>query len=145
MVFLKFYFAKDCDYYDLIRLPHGHWPAPMLFFLWKYLPIPRGKPRDDSFYKCHECGRNSFFKILRWCDICESELQNCYDSEFNWDKLKYEDKKEKLNNNYQKRLKRENKRFLLKKIEHIFLPILLLFGKVKYNKSTRLKDWEVYY
>ena len=98
-------------YYDLIEVPHGHIPAPLLFPLYRFIPLREGEPRDESFFSCPICGAASFFSGV--CSFCEEELS---DPELR----KYE--------------VHEGIRHLLKSIEHLFIPVLWLFGAVKYNK-----------
>ena len=126
---MKFYLLKDHWYYDLVRIPHGHFPGPLIPEIFKYLPIPAGKKRDDSFYSCPECGRPTFFKITKWCKDCkdmiyfseEKEYQQHYER---WQKRKVEDKR----------------RLKFKKIEIYLLPILIILGLARYNKSIRKKE-----
>lgn len=110
---------RDASYYDLVRTPSGHTPAPKLRF-WKWLSVPVKELRDNNTFTCPRCGEGSFFKTWTYCDNCNeyldwNEYPNTYDS------------------------KREKRRRLLKDIECAILPILLLFGKAWYMPSIRGK------
>lgn len=132
---MKFYYGKNGDYYDLIEVPHGHIPVPLLFRLWKYLPIPEGRQRDRKFYSCPECGRFSFFKIEKWCRNCDIDLECWYDENYEYDRRMKEKKYGEMVVHWQNREKKEIMRLKWKRLEHLILPILLLIGKIKYNKS----------
>ena len=106
----------------MIQIPHGHIPAPLIIKLYQYLPIPAGKKRDNDFYSCPECKSPSFFKITGCCDICEIREEQEY----------YE--------RWQKREREDRRREKFKKIEHVFLPILLIFSLVRYNRSVIRKE-----
>ena len=110
----------------MIQIPHGHIPAPLIIKLYQYLLIPAGKKRENDFYSCPECGRPSFFKITKWCDICDEEIQ---------DEEKYAEYYER----WQSRERENRRRQKFKKIEHVLLPILLIFGLVRYNRSVKRK------
>jgi len=122
---MKFAQAKNAKYYDLVRIPHGHIPAPMIKF-WGWLPIPIKGKRDWNTFCCPVCGQGSFYKIDYMCRECEQ----WYDD----DEAQYQ--------YYLKRMKKQKHRKLLKKIEHGLLPILVLFGKVWYMPSVRLSTQE---
>ena len=115
---MKFFRVKDHRYYDLIQTPHGHTPAPLIPKIFYNLPIPAGKKRDNSFYSCPECGRHSFFKIEKWCGICDDEFYK----------------------RWQKRQSVDRRRLKFKKIEIYLLPILIIFGLARYNRSEREKE-----
>ena len=126
-------------YYDLIEIGRvGHIPVPLLFPLWRFLPIPLGRYRTEDFFKCPTCTRTSFFQFPRVCDICFADLLNF------WDDLKagryvdgltlwYVYSMEK----YRERIIWNKKREILKKVANIFLPVLLMLGIVKYNIAMR--------
>ncbi|MBU7045015.1 MAG: hypothetical protein HXS54_01150 [Theionarchaea archaeon] len=127
---MRVYRVRDHRYYDLIQTPHGHTPAPLIPKIFYNLPIPAGKKRDNSFYSCPECGRPSFFKIKRWCSICN-------------DKFYYGGNEELYEEYYKRCLKRQSldrMRLKLKKIEVFLLPILIVFRLARYNRSEREKD-----
>jgi len=113
---------KDGLYYDLIRVPHGHIPAPMTN-LWSALPIPVKDERGCDYYYCPNCGEPSFFKINSWCRTCEA-----------WDLVDDE-----IVRRYKRRRRRKYFKEIFKRIEYWFLPILILLGKAWYVGSTRLK------
>jgi len=56
-------------YYDLLHLPHGHLPVPMLK-RWRHFPIPTQHIRDEYFYSCPVCGEPSFFRENPCCQEC---------------------------------------------------------------------------
>lgn len=120
---------KYARYYDLIRVPHGHIPAPMTNF-WSKLPIPVKEFRTGDFYSCPICGGPNFFKINYACWWCQN----------------LDDYQEYAYQRYKQRKRREYFRELWKKLEYIFLPLLILFGKAWYVKSKRLhvKDFSFY-
>jgi hypothetical protein len=110
---------RDASYYDLIRTPHGHTPAPKLKY-WRWLSVPVRELRDEYTFTCPRCGEGSFFKTWTYCDSCKeyldwNEYPNTYDS------------------------KREKHRRLAKDIECAFLPLLILFRVAWYMPSTRAK------
>ena len=109
---------RDAAYYDLIRTPHGHTPAPKLRF-WKWLSIPVKELRDENTFTCPRCSSGSFFKSFISCDNC-----------------RYDEDRD-IEVHYSER--REKRRRLLKDIECAILPILLLFGLAWYMPSTRSK------
>lgn len=116
---MNFTTCRSPLYYDLIKIPHGHIPAPKVKF-WNWLPIPIIGKRDSNTFQCPECGRPSFFKVYSRCQYCE------YGSIF-------DDSVEDLIS----RDRRERWRSIWKKIEYIFLPFLVLFGKAYYLRSVR--------
>jgi hypothetical protein len=113
----------DGNYYDLIRVPHGHIPVPKAN-LWSHLPLPIKEFRDERFYRCPNCGLPSFFKIQYMCDEC-----------FEDDDLikQYSDSR---------RIQAERRdyfRSFWKRIEYLLLPMLVLTGKAWYVlASSRL-------
>jgi ribosomal protein S27AE len=110
---------RDASYYDLIRTPHGHTPAPKLRF-WKWLSVPVKELRDGNSFTCPNCGEGSFFKTWTYCNNCRDYLDwDDYPSVYN--------------------AKREKRRRLLKDVECALLPLLILFGKAWYMPSTRNK------
>ena len=119
-------FAKCSEslYYDLIKIPHGHIPAPMVEF-WKWLPIPVvGKRTSKTFY-CPNCGCSSFFKANYSCESCREYYEDTEESYKRWNKR------------YEQRRKREKKRARWKNIEYAILPLLILTGKAGYLRSIR--------
>lgn len=116
-------------YYDLIRVPHGHIPAP-LTNLWSLLPVPARESRGSGFYFCPVCGGPSFFKIRYACSWCEEDLGFDDSEDWAWKR-------------YKRKSRRDYFRELFKRIEYLFLPILILLGKAWYVRSTRrhYRDW----
>lgn len=110
--------AKNGRYYDLIKVPHGHIPTPLVN-LWSNFPIPVKERRGWDYYYCRFCGTPSFFKGI--CRQCE------YD--FEWDMLA---------SYYQKKKRREYFRKLWKRLEYLYLPLLVLTGKAWYVRSKVL-------
>jgi hypothetical protein len=99
--------------------------------LWSGLPLSVKGVRGEDFYFCPVCGEPSFFKIRYACRWCEEDLV-------------YEDGLEEwAYRRYERKLRRDYFRELWKKIEYLFLPVLAVFGKAYYVKSTRLhpKDY----
>lgn len=117
---MKFATCENGFYYDLVRVPHGHIPAPMVKF-WKKLPIPIGGQRDTKTFHCINCGAPSFFKNPDYCFSCAT---------YRWDSHD-EDHKEK-----------EKRRQRKKDIEYALLPILILLGKAWYLRTTRFRGDE---
>jgi len=113
----KYVKCKDALYYDLVKVIHGHIPAPKVKF-WSWLPIPIKGERNYSTFRCPNCGTSSFFKVWDSCDYCQY-----YDDEFY--KQTYVNQK------------RERWRSRWKTLEYIFLPLLVLFGKAWYMRSVR--------
>lgn len=113
-------------YYDLIRVPHGHIPVPRVK-LWALLPLPVLEFRDYDFFSCPECGEPSFFKINYACWNCEDVLE--YDCG------------RKAWRAWQARVHRRARRIyfrgLVKRLEYLLLPVLLLMGKAWYVRSER--------
>jgi len=118
---------KHGNYYDLIKLPHGHIPAPLSNF-WSSLPLPVRDVRTYNYYRCPECGTESFFKIERCCRNCEDFMFDCATSK---DYKKFEVR-------VRRRQRRRYFKQLLKQVEYWFLPVLVLFGEAWYVKSDRL-------
>lgn len=133
---MNFFFLKNHRYYDLVRFPHGHYPAPLISKLFHFLPIPAGKLRDNEFYQCPECGKSSFFMNLRWCSVCQSEIEEWY---FNSEDERNQEEIDGYYRRWSERKKKHEKNMRWKRIEHFFLPILLIFGQVRYNRSVRKK------
>lgn len=122
--------AKYGRYYDLIRVPHGHIPAPKIN-LWSNFPMPIKEYRANDFYECPSCGEPSFFKIEYACYECQGEDTEDAD---NWAWKRY------------KRNKRRNYfRDLKKRLEYLFLPFLVLLGKAWYVRSERLHNSDLEY
>jgi len=115
---MRFHQPKNANYYDLVKIPHGHIPAPMIKF-WGWLPIPEGPQRTYNTFHCPTCGSPSFFKTGLSCPDCE---WNQEDNEQTWKKY----------------IKRENGRRKWKRFEHAILPLLVLTGQAKYMVSERL-------
>lgn len=120
--------SKDANYYDLIRVPHGHIPAPLVNF-WSKFPIPVKETRGCDFYYCPRCGEPSFFKIEFACWQCQDDIE-----EFGAWKLYKE-----LQRKYQRRKRRKYFRNFWKRLEYLCLPVLVLLGKAWYVKSNRLR------
>lgn len=114
--------AKDGRYYDLVRIPHGHIPAPIVNF-WSRLPLPIKEYRGWDFFYCPFCGRASFFKGICW--DCSEYLP---DSEYRY---------------YRARLRREYFRKLWKRLEYMLLPFLVVIGKAWYVSSRELHYWDL--
>jgi hypothetical protein len=113
----------DGNYYDLIRIPHGHIPVPNTN-LWSRLPLSVKEFRDEHYYRCPTCGAPTFFKIKYMCEICFED-----DDIFE----QYSDSKHILIE------RKDYFRNFLKRIEYLFLPILILTGKAYYVlASSRL-------
>ena len=127
---MKFFRVKDNRYYDLIQTPHGHTPAPLIPKIFYNLLIPAGKERDNNFYSCPECGRPSFFKIKKWCGICDDQFY-CGENEELYDEYY---------RRWQKRQSEDRRRLKFKKIEIYLLPILIIMGLARYNRSEREKE-----
>jgi len=116
---------KNCRYYDLIHVPHGHIPAPKAN-LWSSLPLPVKQERG-LMYHCPVCGEPSFFKIRYMCQGCRME----YEWGDDWiDEYAYK--------KYRKKQRREYFRNIWKRLEYLFLPVLVLLGKAWYIRSERL-------
>lgn len=107
-------------YYDLIKVPHGHIPVSRIK-LWSKLPIPIKAFRGYGFFKCPECGSPSFFQIVQDCGCCGAFMED----------------------GYERLLRRKRRRYfkgILKRIESLILPILVLTGKAYYVRSER-RHW----
>jgi len=117
---MKFATADKGFYYDLIRVPSGHIPAPMVK-LWKKFPIPIKDYRDTNTFECRNCGAPSFFKVPDYCFSCHTYKHESYDENFR--------EKEKI---------RQEK----KDAECKILPLLVLMGKAWYVRTTRFKGDE---
>jgi len=104
-------------YYDLVRVPHGHIPVPLVRGLWRYLPLPVREFRTWEFYECPLCGTPSFFKGVCW---------ECQD----WDWAAAE-------RYYSRRRRREYFRAVWKRVELWLLPLLLLLGRAWYVRARR--------
>ena len=122
---MKYATSEKGLYYDLIRIPHGHIPAPKVKF-WKSLPIPIKGTRTQDTFHCPWCGRPSFFKVFDQCRVCDWEQED------DWETWKFNEAR------YQKRLKREKGRKRWKRLECALLPLLVLFGKAWYMRSARI-------
>jgi len=117
---MKFQQAKNANYYDLVSIPHGHIPAPMIKF-WDWLPIPIKGQRDYSTFHCQICGSPSFFKQGHGCHDCGGSY------------IRMDDEKEWVKHQGKEKTRKKWKRF-----EHAILPLLVLFGKASYMPSVRL-------
>ena len=114
---MEFARCSDALYYDLLKVPHGHIPAPMVKF-WSWLPVPvRGK-RTPRTFMCPRCGMPSFFKVQFSCSWCA-------------------DFQDMPNYDYKRVRRREKWRARWKQLEYVLLPFLVLFGKAWYMRSTR--------
>ena len=123
---MEFTKCSDALYYDLVKIPHGHIPAPMVKF-WSWLPIPiKGKRTSTTFF-CPNCGEPSFFKIRERCNWCEQWWDE------NDDEVSYKEMRKK----YDWKRKREKWRRRWKELEYALLPLLILFGKAGYLRSVR--------
>jgi predicted RNA-binding Zn-ribbon protein involved in translation (DUF1610 family) len=111
-------------YYDLIQVPHGHVPVGKVF-LWKRFPLLVREFRDNSYFKCPECGAPSFFKVNYQCPICDDGR----DDEHGW-----------LRPKFRRRERRDYFRKFLKDLEVLVLPVLALMGKAWYVRSER-RHW----
>jgi hypothetical protein len=109
-------------YYDLIRVPHGHIPAPKTN-LWSHFPMPVKEFRDYGFFHCPECRRPSFFSINGMCMDCEEEISYLQE--------------EGIWRRGMRRRRRKYFKGLLKRIEYVVLPFLVLTGKAWYVHSVR--------
>ena len=105
------------NYYDLIRVPHGHIPVSKVF-LWKRFPLLVREIRGNDYFKCPSCGGPSFFKVNYQCPIC--------DDEYGW-----------LRPKFRRRERRDYFRKFLKDLEVLVLPVLALMGKAWYVRSGR--------
>ena len=110
-------------YYDLVKIPHGHIPAPKVKF-WSWLPIPIKGKRDSNTFQCPKCGRTNFFKILDRCETCKYEDSLTYDHEYDYEYSLHGPRYEKWRKRW-------------KQLEYIFLPLLVLIGKASYLRSVR--------
>jgi hypothetical protein len=117
---MKFAQPKNANYYDLVRIPHGHIPAPMIKF-WSWLPIPIRGQRDEYTFRCGTCGSPSFFKSFH-CETCYDWYEDDPRSEKKWKELR----------------EKENIRAKWKNWEYRLLPLLVLIGKAWYMPSERL-------
>ena len=124
---MKWTRCSDALYYDLVKIPHGHVPAPRVK-LWSWLPLPVKGYRTEWTFSCPVCGRDSFFKVFYRCRECE------------WDN--YEESEE----SWKRRSRREKWRNRWKKLEYAMLPLLVLFGKAGYLRTTRIhaRDLSIY-
>lgn len=125
---MRFARCSEALYYDLIKTPHGHIPAPKVK-VWSWLPIPISGYRNDFTFSCPCCGSPSFFKLWDCCRECEYYGGYQYDAE----KWKLKRRREKWRNRW-------------KQLEYAILPLLVLFGKASYLRTTRInvRDYEVY-
>lgn len=117
---MRFAKCSDALYYDLVKIPHGHVPAPMVRF-WRWLPMPLNGYRTEWTFSCPVCGEPSFFKIWDMCWDCEQYGDWSYDDD-----------------RYKRRREREKWRRRWKTLEYVFLPLLVLLGKSWYLRSTRI-------
>jgi len=120
---MKFTQPKNAHYYDLVRIPHGHIPAPMIKF-WSWLPIPIKGQRDWDTFHCPVCGGSSFYKVKAYCEDCASFFEE--DEGKTWRAWK----------------ERDTKRWKWKRLEHALLPLLVLIGKAWYLPSVQLTAFE---
>ena len=109
--------CKNALYYDLVRVPHGHIPAPMVKF-WGWFPLPIKDKRTYNTFICPNCGSPSFFKVWDSCNWCQY-----YDEEF-YDRTYINQKREKWRRRW-------------KDLEYALLPLLVLLGKAWYMRSER--------
>jgi len=111
--------CKNALYYDLLVIPHGHIPAPMVRF-WSWLPIPVKGLRTYDTFSCPVCGMPSFFKIDYMCRECES-----------WNDG------EEYYLHWKSREGKRKKRLKWKAFEYALLPLYILLGKAWYMKSVQ--------
>jgi len=111
---------QEACYYDLIRLPHGHVPAPKAHF-WSWLSVPVKTVRDYNTFTCPTCGEGTFFKTWSDCGNCRYDFNDLSASH-------YDERREKL-------------RGILKNLEYALLPLLILLGEAWYMPSTRPKGY----
>jgi len=116
--------SKDGWYYDLIKLPHGHLPAPKVN-LWSHLPLPVKEWRDENYYCCPMCGKPSFFKINFACYSCQDD--------FEYDEKAYEWAQRRAKIAQRRRYFKQ----IWKRLEYLILPLLVLLGKASYVPSIR--------
>lgn len=92
-------------YYDLILIPSGHIPAPLVN-VWQHCRIPVAGQRDEETFTCPWCHTKSYYSgpCSEWC-------------------------KRQLPKSYFLNKKLSNMR---KRIEILFLPILVRIGKAHY-------------
>ena len=114
---------KDGLYYDLIRVPSGHIPAPKAN-LWSHLPIPVKEERYWDFYYCPFCGQPSFYKGV--CRDCEMQFSGS----------------NVVSNYYYKRRRREYFRKIKKRLQYLFLPFLIAIGEAWYVHSKIKHYWD---
>jgi hypothetical protein len=117
--------AKNANYYDLVKIPHGHIPAPKLN-LWSSFPIPVKARRGNHYYFCPTCGAPSFFKVEVACWGCQEDF-------YSFDEFM---------TRYYRKKRRNYFRRIWKRLEYLFLPLLVLLGKAWYVQSVRLAYWE---
>jgi len=118
---MKWATCRKSLYYDLVRVPHGHIPAPMVGF-WSWLPLPVKGKRDGRMFFCPVCGMPSFFKVFDQCRWCED-----------WDDTPHDEWVKE----YERKRRREKWRARWKRLEYVLLPILMLTGKAWYIRSVR--------
>jgi len=119
---MKFTQPRNGNYYDLVRIPHGHIPAPRVKF-WSWLPIPIKGQRTYNTFHCPICGSPSFFKVRGHCEDCGPIYDDDEQQWKNW-------------------AKKEDVRNRWKRLEEILLPLLVLLGKAWYMPSDRLNYLE---
>ena len=116
------------NYYDLIRVPHGHIPVSKIV-LWKRFPLLVREIRGDKYFMCPECGNNSFFKSDICCRVCAAH------GKASWFVG------ENILRRWQNRDRRDYFRRFLKNLEVLMLPVLALLGKAWYVRSER-RHWK---
>jgi hypothetical protein len=112
------------NYYDLVRVPHGHVPVGKVF-LWKRFPLLVREIRGDDYFKCPECGMPSFFKVDICCRGCAARGANRWSVG------------ENILRRWENRSRRDYFRKFLKDLEILVLPVLALMGKAWYVRSER--------
>jgi hypothetical protein len=108
----------DGCYYDLVRVPHGHVPVTKVG-LWLRLPLPVKDLRGEDYFECPRCGEPSFFHSF--CFECDQDYSLGY-VDWRWSRSFW---------------RRQYFRRLLKSVELLFLPILVLLGRAWYVESLR--------
>lgn len=120
-------------YYDLLHLPHGHFPIPMLK-RWRGFPILARHVRDEYFYSCSCCGEPSFFQEAPYCRECW-ELHGDPSGSTWLTRRENRDKRRTYFKN------------LWKRLDCLFLPILVLLNRIPARilpkRFRRYRAWYV--
>jgi hypothetical protein len=110
---------EEGNYYDLIRVPHGHVPAPKVK-LWGGYAVPIKEVRDECTFHCLRCGEPNFFKV-HYCNECVEYGENVV--------VEVDETREKI-------------RRIIKDAEAALLPLLVLLGVAWYMPSVRTRSCE---